>query len=406
MSTLPTSPTEAEPAGHDVCATGSADERHVVLIPGFFGFANLGDFTYWGPVQRTLGRMLDEAGMPACIHCVKTLPTSSLRARARRVLDTLAALDADPSARIHLIGHSTGGLDARLLLTPAVALGDDLDCEVLVSRVRSVVTVSTPHHGAPIAAFFTSLLGLELLRLLSIVTMLTLRVGSVPLSALAEVTALLAVPDPLAGRLTGSLAGQLYEQLLGDFNEERRAQVAELLEEVKRDQSLLAQLAPEPMDVFNAAAGDRPGVRYGSVVTMARQPGFQTFREIGLDAAEQLQHVLYLGLSRLAAGYRYPTPRRAHARALRAELGRVPDADANDGIVPTLSQPWGTPIAVAMADHLDIIGHYAGDDSSERHYDWLTTQSRFDTQGFERVWRRVTDFLRDAESGDCAAARA
>ncbi len=59
-------------------------KRHVFLIPGFFGFANLGDFAYWGPVRHKLQGLLDDAGMPAEIHCVKSLPTASLRARTRR----------------------------------------------------------------------------------------------------------------------------------------------------------------------------------------------------------------------------------------------------------------------------------------------------------------------------------
>ena len=51
--------------------------RHIFLIPGFFGFANLGDFAYWGHVYRKLEALLDERGMPARIHCVKSLPTAS-----------------------------------------------------------------------------------------------------------------------------------------------------------------------------------------------------------------------------------------------------------------------------------------------------------------------------------------
>lgn len=214
---------------------------------------------------------------------------------------------------------------------------------------------------------------------------------------LAELSALLALPDPLAGRLTGTLVAQLYDQLLGDFTAERREQVAGLLEQVKSDQSLLAQLAPEPMDVFNAAAGDRRGVHYGSVVTMARSPSLASVREIGFDPTEQLQHGLYAALSRLAAGYAYPTPSPEHAGEMSRALGSASDPDSNDGIVPTLSQPWGRLIAVALADHLDIIGHYGDHAPLDRHYDWLTTQSGFHVGEFERVWTSVAAFLRDAE---------
>ena len=49
--------------------------RHIFLIPGFFGFANLGDLTYWGPVEHRLRALLEQAGMPASIHAVKSQPT-------------------------------------------------------------------------------------------------------------------------------------------------------------------------------------------------------------------------------------------------------------------------------------------------------------------------------------------
>lgn len=381
-------------------------ERHVFLIPGFFGFANLGDLAYWGPVHRTLGELLERAGMPATLHCVKSLPTASLRRRARCLLEAIAAVSPGPDAVLHLIGHSTGGLDARLLLTPTANLDTAIDTEAYAVRVRSMVSVATPHYGAPVAAFFTSLLGRHLLRLLSVLTMTSLRVGRIPLSVWAEVAGLFALPYPL-GRATGTLATQLNRQLLADFNEERREQVRELLAEVERDQSLLTQLTPESMDLFNAAAGERDGVLYGSVVTCARRPNWTTLLEIGVDPVNQAQYVMYYSLSRLAAGYQYAAPDGEHERTFREAFGEVPDADANDGIVPTLSQPWGRCVAAASADHLDIIGHYAGEPSDrpdERHYDWLTTHSRFRTKQFRDVWRRVVRFLAEAEGLTSAAA--
>ena len=52
-----------------------------------------------------------------------------LRPRPRLLLETVAATRPGPDAVIHLVGHSTGGLDARLLLTPGVemSLGSTLD---------------------------------------------------------------------------------------------------------------------------------------------------------------------------------------------------------------------------------------------------------------------------------------
>jgi hypothetical protein len=85
---------------------------------------------------------------------------------------------------------------------------------------------------------------------------------------------------------------------------------------------------------------------------------------------------------------------------MKRAFGEVPDSRANDGIVPTLSQPWGRCVALARADHLDIIGHYtdASDEGNEEpQYDWLTTRSNFRSPQFHEVWLRVVDFMAEAE---------
>jgi hypothetical protein len=70
-----------------------------------------------------------------------------------------------------------------------------------------------------------------------------------------------------------------------------------------------------------------------------------------------------------------------------------PTESDNDGIVPTLSQPWGELIAAVEADHLDIIGHFDAPRSEPPHVDWLCSCSAFDRSRFERVWERVVRFL-------------
>jgi len=228
-------------------------------------------------------------------------------------------------------------------------------------------------------------------------TIAALRGMQFPLSVWVEVAGLFALPTELRD-VTGSLASQLYHQLLADFNPERRAQVEELLEEVRKDQALLTQLTVESMDLFNALAVDRDSVAYGSVVTQARAPDLDTTLEIGFDFIDQAQQALYYSLSRLSVGYDFPLPGAPFRKALRKRFKQLPTADASDGIVPTLSQPWGECIAAAQADHLDIIGHYGGStDDSFKHYDWLTTRSEFQTAQFEDVWRKVVAFMVQAE---------
>jgi len=62
--------------------------------------------------------------------------------------------------------------------------------------------------------------------------------------------------------------------------------------------------------------------------------------------------------------------------------------------VPTLSQVWGTVLACAWGDHLDILGHFDGAASSPNN-DWLRSLSGFTQRDFDAVWGRVADFVAD-----------
>jgi len=164
-------------------------ERHAIyLIPGFFGFANLGRLRYFVHVHDFLRERCAGRGIDARVHVVHTHPTASLPARAALVLETLArTLGRNEVA--HLIGHSTGGVDARLATAPGVDLPSDVDVERFAGRVRSVVGVSAPHHGTPLAAALTMRRGQDLLALLSLLTSYALRFGHLPLSALTTAAA-------------------------------------------------------------------------------------------------------------------------------------------------------------------------------------------------------------------------
>ena len=120
------------------------------------------------------------------------------------------------------------------------------------------------------------------------------------------------------------------------------------------------------------------------------------YRDAGLDPVDQARYGLYRNLSKLAAGDTLEALSAKHQRALRDGFGDLPDSSANDGIVPTLSQPWGRCVALAQADHLDIIGHFRDEEDPLHPYDWLTTRSNFRSEDFHDVWRRVVDFLAEA----------
>jgi triacylglycerol lipase len=368
--------------------------HHVYLIPGFFGFASLSDLSYFGHVRECLLPALRDLGLDAEIETVATFPTASLPRRAAHLLETVAHT-ADEGAPIHLVGHSSGGVDARLMTAPAVALPTAIPAEPWAARVRTVVTVAAPHQGTPVAAFFASLLGQRLLRALSLTTIVALRFGGVPLAILLKLGALFARLDDHVP-VNSALLDQLFAELLQNFSRGGREAIERLFRDVSVDQSLLPQLTPEGMDVFNAATHDRAGVRYGCVVTRARPPGMGSVLAAGLDPTAHATHALYVALHRLASGMppeRLSPPGPAAAKALISAYGVLPDARDNDGIVPTLSQLWGDVIHVVRADHLDVVGHFRDPTHVPPHVDWITTGSGFDRAAFESVWMAVARYI-------------
>ncbi len=365
--------------------------HHIVLVPGFFGFANLGDFTYFGHVRNFLAEKGPALGIDGEVRVARTEPTASLTRRAALLCEAVSTLLDENPGHVSLVGHSSGGLDARLVVTPGAVLPTPADVERCARAVRSVVTVSSPHRGTPLAGYFGGMMGQQFLRMLSLVSIHTLRTGRIPVTVGLKLARLLRNPR---SRPAGAV-DQLFLELLGDFEGHRRRAVEEFLAGVRNDQGLVAQISPAGMEVFNASTQDRPGLRYGCVVTRARQPGIRSLWNAGLDASHQVTHALFVALYRLASGTpegSLPPLNREHAGVLRRAYGRIPDAAANDGIVPTLSQIHGELLAAAWADHHDILGHYDQPTHVPPHFDWMSSGTGFDRHGFERAWKRVAIF--------------
>jgi len=370
--------------------------RHqIFLVPGFFGFANIGELLYFAHVRDYLTRACSWVGLETEVITVRTYPTSSIRRRAERLLEVIAEHASTGDGPIHLVGHSSGGLDARLLVSPGVHLRGEIDVEPFARRVQTVTMVSTPNHGTPVASFFTSLFGQKMLQLLSLGTMYVLRFGRLPSSVLFKLGALFARMDDWVG-LRNNVLDQLCGQLLDDFSPERREAVELFLGDIGADQALVPQLTPEGMDVFNAASVDRPGVKYGSTVSYARRPGVVTTASVGLDPYGQGTHALFYGLYRLACGMpqeHMPELSDQQMDSLLHTYGIIPEKEANDGVVPTLSQVWGEVIHATRADHLDVLGHFGDGSREPPHIDWLSSGAGFGRAHFDALWSDVACFI-------------
>lgn len=364
----------------------------VLLVPGFLGFQTLGRLPYFVQAAEVLEQALHGARVNATVQAVRQLPTSSLRARAGRLAELVAAVPGD--GPVHLVGHSTGGLDSRLFVSPGSSLPGNVDVEKAAARVASVTTICTPHYGTPLAAFFVGVHGQRLLRLLSVLTIRALRLGRGPIGGILRAGRVVLWIDELI-RLDRTILRQLYEELLDDLPQELASEVELMLDDMTSDHSLLEQLTPAALDLLNAGTEDRPGVQYACVVANAPKPGLRSIWRVGRDPYAQLTHAIYQVLHRVSRNHpiqRMPALTAQQAAALTQAYGKVPTRRANDGMVPVVSQVWGRLVHAARADHLDVMGYFRepGDD---RHVDWLASGAGFRRSAFEELWRRIASFI-------------
>jgi triacylglycerol lipase len=125
-------------------ASGSTGERGlgppypIVLAHGFFGFEDFAgvDFVdyFW-----ELPAHLQMQGEPL-VFTPTVDPFNDSTIRGQQLLAEVEAIVQDTGyAKVNLIGHSQGGLDARVVAFERPDL------------VASVTTIATPHHGSPVA---------------------------------------------------------------------------------------------------------------------------------------------------------------------------------------------------------------------------------------------------------------
>lgn len=155
----PGSPTVSDPAGEVPAAPTGASPTEtpavpapepaklgapypVVLLHGMSGFGKL----ELGPVGITyfdgVVEDLTKSGEAVFVTLVPPFDTSEARALAlSEQIDEI--LKRTGKAKVNLVGHSQGGMDARVITSPqGLGYGD---------RVASVTTIATPHRGSRIA---------------------------------------------------------------------------------------------------------------------------------------------------------------------------------------------------------------------------------------------------------------
>ncbi len=362
----------------------------VYLVPGFFGFTTLGDFDYFRFVATVLSEALAERGVDAEVHACPTQPTGSIPRRTKRLLNHVVETGGLSASDLHFVGHSTGGLDVRLLLTPGVRISDDRREAELTRRTRSAVSVATPHFGTPLASFFTTVQGRNLLLL--IVALATSRPGRGAIFAGARLGSIITGMDDTLG-LDATAFDEVARRILRYLSADETDPIWDYLRDVGSDQGAILQLTPESMDLFNSAVTDDPSVSYSCVVAAAPQPPtayrLDDLLHPGRTTVAGLFTLLHTITARMHSHYPYPVLSSEAKKVVRGQLRRSLDNRTNDGIVPSASQVYGRVLRAVVADHLDVVGQYHREDESIS--DWLPSGSHFTERKFRSMWGDVAD---------------
>jgi len=138
-------------------ATPRLQERHIaVMVPGLGSTSGKDsidavDTAALGYATSDVIRYSYLGGTAAEHPYVATDTTADIHQSARHLRELLERLEAEhPGVPIDIIAHSQGGIVARTALTDEVDGHDPR-----LPQVTSLVTLSTPHRGAPIATLAT-----------------------------------------------------------------------------------------------------------------------------------------------------------------------------------------------------------------------------------------------------------
>ena len=392
----------------------------VVLAPGFLGFDHFGGFPYFTQTVSTALRvaledMCRDKALELRIVPLGTVPAGSLAERQALLLRQLTrclewAEHEQPrsgAVHLHVVGHSTGGLDAELLtLRKPLAHQFWSEADDRVRRsLRTIVSIAAPLSG-------TSLADAALVQLLATNELHSLKdVLSWPRTQLERVVKLPSALPELWPELLDLLEGlppllkdDALKLLAGNAWYDPHA-VLEFVNSLRTNRKLLHDLRPSEVDVtlslgFDARLDRIQRARY---LTVARAP----------TAATTPAQKLFEFFHGLTARYADDTELASVARTIneRVASGRIPvigatqlpplRAASNDGIVNTLRQiPLASDTlavqldriaAVVVADHLDVIGYFptATPFHKESPNGFLNSGSSFRDREFCALYRSV-----------------
>jgi hypothetical protein len=293
------------------------------------------------------------------------------------------------------VGDSTGGVDIRLLLSPTADIKVHARELVWKPRVSTAITMNAPHFGSPLASYFATVAGTRVLYALSLLTIVSLSLGTSSLSVFARVLAGVGGVEQLFGG-DFRLISRIADFLLRYVDSEGRQVIETYLNKMRADQGAIIQITPEAMDLFNAATENDANVRYGCVATAAPEPAplalGKRIRSPYAALSAAMFSTLHTVTSQRHVRYGYARPSATDLARLRSAVQTPMDDKTNDAVVPTLSMLWGQLLWCGPGDHLDIIGHFRDDQRDGDHVDWMTSGALFDRSRFAELMDSIVDF--------------
>ena len=378
-------------------ATASRPNHLVVMVPGFFGFHQIGQLSYFRHIEAPLKERLAKRGLDAEIFVAKPDPAGSMTARAQDLLNQAYAQHAAGRfEKVHFYGHSMGAIDFRFALDPQHALGGGREQSRANARMRSAlraalgarISIAAPHWGTPFAVPFILIGWGALQRRLPFT-------ARIILSAVKRGVA----SDELFGVFLSELGVPVDEvdrwmrqiRLLG-LSIRDVQKVIEFVLSVVVDRRAIGDLTPRACSRRNARqkdlGADTPHCY--SILTRAPRPDPARLVQGAEELVTTPTYLMYAALWAITAYF--PTPGHCAALShgtldrLKVPSGSRPDDRDNDGIVPTLSQPWGRVAALITADHEDVIGHFA----------WVTSGAEFDLRKLHAMLDVIADCIASA----------
>ncbi|UJR82575.1 hypothetical protein [Sandaracinus amylolyticus] len=365
----------------------------IVLVPGFLGFESIFNVHYFGKLvaERLELALKNEHGIATEVHVARTLPAARLDRRRERLVGSLRARlrGRRRTPRIHLVGHSTGGLDAYALAT-GLYPSDAPDEPAIRDCIRTVVTLGAPMCG-------TSIVRARAVREARGPWFALRMLASFPAEARHAV-----LTDPLTRAIVLDLAPRPWHALRYAY-------------ELATDDALLDDLDPDASAWV--CPPHRDGLAIAHYVTLAagswcppssieRPNGHGTLYESFIGLVQDGQR----HLSRVRRAARWPAIASriesgdviASAEG-RSKLDGVSDA-ASDGVVDSALQVVRIEDlrGVVIADHLDVVGHYrdGGAPRAQGHTALLQSEVGFlhSGSGFGHVehhelWRSIADVI-------------